>query len=352
MEHIFHLVSGALNMPGTDRSQSMYDYIIVLDEADDASNDIPIEALFDDLAVSGLVFPLNKYTRGKWTAQHPIVQHKLFVADLRDMAIDGNRTTVVIRAWGGKGVKFYQGRSYRLSPRLVDFNTSKILAVLLEMDLRCISQVGDEDDLAVAMHHDLPLLQMILDPGSFGRSPMADKYLTTENVIQKLFRDLKDLGVEAATSLVLKSSQHRAAQRILSNRLSVIWGPPGKSLTAQTCTPWTNGSLFPGTGKTYTIALSLLRLLDVQHRHGDSARKIIFITAMTHAAIDACRKKLVHLISCYRAIDSLSTAWLDRVKVEQVLKGSEHPAPSSSGLFDYIYTGTTYQVRHPSSPHP
>ncbi|RDB25120.1 hypothetical protein Hypma_007621 [Hypsizygus marmoreus] len=304
LEHVFHLVSGALDMPAADRSQSMFDKIIVLDEADGPGSDVPQEALFDDLAVSGLVFPLNRYTRAKWASQHPTVQSELLVADLRDILVDGNRTKVVIQAWGSS-FNFKQGRNYRLSPRLVDFNTSKILAALLEMDLRCVSD--EEDTLAVA-HHDLPLLQMILDPAAFGKNTLADEFTRTEKVIQKMFRDLKDLGSEAAGSLILKSSQHRATQRILSNRLSVIWGPPG-------------------TGKTYTIALSLLRLLDVQHRHGDTSRKIIFITAMTHAAIAACQ-----------------TQWLERVVVEQVLKGNDHPAPSASKALVHIYTGTIYQL--------
>ncbi|KAF8070719.1 hypothetical protein FPV67DRAFT_1624405 [Lyophyllum atratum] len=325
LEHVFYLLSGTLDMPGTDKTHSTYDKIIALDEPDDPGNDIPVEALFDDLAVSGLFFPLNKYTRAKWTSQHPTVQKELLIANLRGMAIDGNRTKVFIQAWGGMGVKFIKGRNYRLSPRLVDFNTSKALAVLLEIDLRCALDPSQDREYGTEAHAGLPLLQMIIDPRTFGRNAMAKKYLKTENVIQKLFRDLKDLGSEAAGSLILKSSQHLAAQRILSNRLSVIWGPPG-------------------TGKTYTIALSLLRLLDVQYRHAERGRKIIFITAMTHAAIDACRKKLIHLMGCYRAIDSLPTEWLNRVSVEQVLKGNEHPAPSSSDSSAYVYAGTTYQL--------
>lgn len=100
-----------------------------------------------------------------------------------------------------------------------------------------------------------------------------------------------------------------------------------------------------GTGKTYTIALSLLRLLDVQHRHGDRNTRIIFMTAMTHAAIEACLAKLSHLIDCYRSLDASLWGWLDQVAVEQVLTGYEHPAPSRSGHLVHIYAGTIYQVK-------
>jgi hypothetical protein len=42
---------------------------------------------------------------------------------------------------------------------------------------------------------------------------------------------LKSLGNDIAGSLVLKASQHKATQRILGNRLSVIWGPPGRNIS-------------------------------------------------------------------------------------------------------------------------
>lgn len=214
-------------MPAAERGHAMYDKIIVLDEADDLSSDIPVEVLFDDLAVSGLVFPLSKHTMAKWSSQPAIVQNGLSVADIRDLVIEGHRTRVVIQAWSGRGTRFIKGRNYRLSPRLVDFNTSKTLAALLEMDLRCDAD-AEEGSTASPPHYNLPLLQMIIDPSTFGKNAMAAAYLKTGNEIQKLFRELKGLDSEAARSLVLKPSQHRAAQRILTNRLSVIWGPPGK----------------------------------------------------------------------------------------------------------------------------
>jgi hypothetical protein len=100
-----------------------------------------------------------------------------------------------------------------------------------------------------------------------------------------------------------------------------------------------------GTGKTHTIALSLLRLIDVQKRLGKSKRQIVFLTAMTHAAIQACLNKLTYLIECYRGIRGLPVAWLDDVKVEHVLNGTQHPPPANNARHVYIYSGTVYQVR-------
>ena len=57
----------------------------------------------------------------------------------------------------------------------------------------------------------------------------------------------------------------------------------------------------------HTITPSLLRLSEVQYMANPQGRRIYFITAMTHAATEACLKKLFHLIECYRFIDALPT---------------------------------------------
>ncbi|KAF7351035.1 AAA-12 domain-containing protein [Mycena sanguinolenta] len=320
VEHAFYLLSGSLDIPAGDKDKAFYDYIMT--EDDTGADDIPVEALFDDLSVAGLIFPLNRNTKARWDNQNAVVRQKLLVADLRDIAVDGQRTKVMVQTWGGWGVKLVAGHHYGLSPRLIDFNTTKVLSTLLELDIAATTGLDAE----------VPFVQLILNPRSFGDDPefveMCKDFVQVEGGIQRMFRQLKDLGAGegAARALVLMPSQQRAVQRILSNRLSVLWGPPG-------------------TGKTYTIALGLLRLLEVQYRLGDTKRKVIFVTAMTHAAIDAVLSKLSHLRDCYTAIDSLPTKWLDNVKVERVFKGSNHPAPSNSDpSVNLLYAGTVYQA--------
>jgi len=67
---------------------------------------------------------------------------------------------------------------------------------------------------------------------------------------------------------------------------------------------------------------------------------------MTHAAIDACLRKIKYLLGCYRAIDSMPAQWLDNFKVEHVLKGNEQLAPPNAGSSaKLLYAGTVYQVR-------
>ncbi|KAG6850866.1 hypothetical protein H0H93_007484 [Arthromyces matolae] len=325
--HVFRLISGTLDVTMTDKNLSMYDKILVPDEEDNLGNDIPVEALFDDLAVSGVMFPLNDYNRSKWDSMHETVRKQLYIVDVRNIGggEDSAKPEVILHACQRDSrVNFVPYKRYRISPRLVDFNTSKNMAALLELDLQWSTAISLAAEPPSLDHRNIPLIQMIMNPGSFQSTFCSTELLKKEQVIQKMFRELKDLGVEAAGSLILKSSQHRAAKRILSQRLSVIWGPPG-------------------TGKTYTIALSLLRLLDAEHRLGDTKRKIIFVTAMTHAAIDAVRTKIQSLMASYRAIESLPTAWLDRVCLEHVQSAHTHRAPSTRPLV-YIYAGTTYQL--------
>ncbi|KAF9486004.1 hypothetical protein BDN70DRAFT_902787 [Pholiota conissans] len=236
-EYIFNLLSGEVDAPAADKEYAFYDKLLVLDagkpiDGDTNYEDLPVETLFDDLGVSGLMFPLNRWTMPAWEQQNPMVQRELFVADVRNVYAKGtHKTKVVLQIWpGGKlNTTLKVGDVYRLSPRLVDFNTSKILSTLFENDLQWESEgaLWADEDSEDDLHHDIPFLQLIAAPNSFGKIQDAKKYVKTEAGIQKLFRDLKDLGNGIAGSLVLKSSQHKAAQRILSNRLSVIWGPPG-----------------------------------------------------------------------------------------------------------------------------
>jgi hypothetical protein len=221
----------------SDKDRAFFDYLLVEDcdtivGSDHVQSSVPVEALFDDLGVSSLMFPLNKYTRRKWDEQHPVVQNNLLAADLRDIDIQGHSTVVMLQTWGSSSIKLIQGRRYRLSPRLVDFNLAKILSTLLELDLRL-----DGDATAVPK---VPFLRLITKPRSLAfdqeeSSDISKAIIKTEAVIQSLFRELHNLGSEAAGALILKSSQRRAAQRFLSQRLTVIWGPPGELVLSVRC---------------------------------------------------------------------------------------------------------------------
>ena len=210
-----------------DKDRAFFDYLLVEDFDDEVSgagsdqSSLPVEVLFDDLGVAGMVFPLNRWTKGKWDEQHPQVRESLLVADLRDMNIEGHETIVALQTWGGYGLKLVAGHKYRLSPRLIDFNLTKILSTLLELDLRITGDLGPSS---------VPFLQLITNPRSLDfdySSAQSKESMNADNTIQSSFRQLHSLGSEAAGALILKSSQQKAAKRILSHRLTVIWGPPG-----------------------------------------------------------------------------------------------------------------------------
>jgi hypothetical protein len=229
--HAFHLLSGMVDAPA-EKTRSFYDYLLVedvdsyADAASRESSSIPVEALFNDLSLCGQVFPLTRYTRGKWDSQHAVVRQLLLIADVRDIAVEGSTTAVSICTWGS-GMTLELGRQYRLSPRYIDFNLTKVLSTLLELDLRC-----DGGRLAGEAPETPAFLSLISNPRAFATGDdewmrAAAKAVDIESTIQSTFRQLHQLGSEAAGALLLKPSQRKAARRILSHPLAVVWGPPG-----------------------------------------------------------------------------------------------------------------------------
>ncbi|EJD07958.1 uncharacterized protein FOMMEDRAFT_73019 [Fomitiporia mediterranea MF3/22] len=219
--HYLTLESGYVDL-SSERDRTYYDYILTEDV--DSDQELPIEALFDDLAVFNLMFPLNKYTRSRWSQQPLIVQQRLFVADVNNMVIRNNRTFVVLRTFGDFNLRLRSNARYRLSPRLVDFNVTKVLSTLVELDLQTPSHPG--------YMQKPPFLQLFSDSKAFAKflsesDSIAERYWAEEKRIQRWFRELSGLGQEAANSLLFKPSQEHALHRILKYRLSVIWGPPG-----------------------------------------------------------------------------------------------------------------------------
>ena len=237
--HHFELLSGNLEVASeSDRDRAFFDYILVeVDDEDNKSDEpkraschLPLEALFDDLCVSGLVFPLNHNTYSRWEDGQAteVKENGLWIANIRDVNIRNGRSQVVIQTWSGSGdKKLLPGRTYRLSPRLVDFNTTKMLSTLVELDLQTTSTTTATTTTTSSITHPPPFITLISGPKLiYGPRPAASSpikvVLNIETSLHRLYTELHGLGNEDAGALVLKASQRRAIRRILSERLTVM----------------------------------------------------------------------------------------------------------------------------------
>ena len=170
--------------------------------------------------VCSLVFPLTRWTKGKWDQQHPPIREKCFVASVvethvvshADDNIDPKGEPVsqaIVQTYGTYGNLLKAGGLYRISPRLVDFNLASTLLNLVTMDFMEDTTTG------------VPFIELITDPQVYAISPTfgGKKALDAEAMINQRFNELAGLGVSHAAALTLKSSQRRATRRVIGSRL-------------------------------------------------------------------------------------------------------------------------------------
>ncbi|KDR81268.1 hypothetical protein GALMADRAFT_60708 [Galerina marginata CBS 339.88] len=221
LEYTFHVLSGNVDRHATEKDGGLYEYILVHANPEDKSGELPLELFFDDLSISGSVFPLKYASLANWKKQDCRVQNGIMVMDIRKVykSLDGN-LTASFAIWKTSKKPLQKGATYRLSPRLIDFNTAKVLSALFETDIAWANSRSRN------LHKDIPFLQLITDPRSLGRTSSAEQNIIREQQIQSRLQGINDRGNITASALLLTPSQQRAAQEIASNRLSVIWGPP------------------------------------------------------------------------------------------------------------------------------
>ncbi|CAG8715862.1 20934_t:CDS:10, partial [Dentiscutata erythropus] len=136
------------------------------------------------------------------------------------------------------------GTTYRLYKRFVDFNTDKILKMLIEID---------EQPSSI-------FLDLLSDPNAWGSS------LSEEHTYPK---ELKDTALELRDSFSMSPSQKEIAAVILEKRMQIVWGPPGS-------------------GKTHFLALFVTWYLSTLKPKPTENNKnfMIGVTAFTRSAID------------------------------------------------------------------
>ncbi|EJD55311.1 P-loop containing nucleoside triphosphate hydrolase protein [Auricularia subglabra TFB-10046 SS5] len=314
--YVFDLEDGSVDTVA-EREFGFYEWLLVEDSGPSDTR-IPAENYFDDLAFCSILFQLGGKAADQWKNQHPSAKH-LLVANIASIQAHDNGRQVALQVYPSWAAKFKEGAHYRLTPRLVDFNFTKILRALIALDWA--SQGGTLP----------PFSALIQDPVSFAHSESGTfgdaQDMQAEARIHSTLRQLRDLDVDGASALVFKDSQRRAVQRMINSRLCIVHGPPG-------------------TGKTYTVSLSLLRMVECRYAaHGPRARTF-FVTAVTHAAIEAFRKKVDYLVQSYMKLADAEyeLRWLKSMRFEHVKQGGSHVRlPVTHGSV-HVYCGTAYQL--------
>lgn len=232
--HTFELLSGHVEAP-SDKSHSYYEYILCEDTPGDTSTGLPVEALFNDLLVYNLKFPLPATTRRRWDLQPREVRDNIFVVDIEDVTLNDHGTLVICKTWGAFHLRLCPGKIYRISPRLVDFNLNKVLSTLIELDL----QTPPNPPWHLIDPPVPTYLRFIVNPRIFSTlkalhsensdsDSLEKRLLEGEREVFDTYRELSCKGVKFAEKLTLMRSQRSVLRRILTHRLSVVWGPPGK----------------------------------------------------------------------------------------------------------------------------
>ncbi|KDR72127.1 hypothetical protein GALMADRAFT_74428 [Galerina marginata CBS 339.88] len=219
IEHAFVLLSDVFDIAPND---VFYNFLLVRLSRKDTPMEIPPEILFDDVTFAGLVVPLNGYGMSKWEEQHPRVKRAISFARICHLETNGDGYTTLRLCLSG-AAELVEGETYRLTPRLVDFNTRKTLSSLLDIDISWTTSLSDFG----SPHRQVPFLQLVHDVESFGNAAAFKEYTQIGSNLQKIYEVPKYLKNDQAADLTLKTSQYNAAQHIFANRLSIVWGPPG-----------------------------------------------------------------------------------------------------------------------------
>ncbi|KAJ3281606.1 hypothetical protein HK104_011368 [Borealophlyctis nickersoniae] len=240
---------------------------------------------FDDLKVCDMY-----YMKLTVEGQAKEVEGNVAFANVTDVVFEAEARVVVEFEVKGMGAAGMRGCEFRLRQRLVDFNTKKVVKNLVDLEADAASSPTP------------PLfLRMLDDVNAVGRiePDHLDQDLKGEQVVNGIYNAYYELQpFDAPKPLRFQASQRRAFQAVLRQSVTLIWGPPGH-------------------GKTHTLALSSLRLMELAgRRKRNSTPCRILMTACTNAAIDNFVCKFKKLLSHVRAIPGMERGeWRDAVDV-------------------------------------
>ncbi|KAJ1561227.1 hypothetical protein HK096_005510, partial [Nowakowskiella sp. JEL0078] len=223
-------------------------------------------------------------------------------------------TEVILKIRMCKGFLLSNYR-FNLKERYINFNIKKLVKTLLEIQIRLNET------------HTVPIfIQALRGSNDFGlQSTQYKRDSEIMKQMNKFYSDFYDLQkIDVDHVLHFQPSQSRAFKSIVEKRMTIVWGPPGH-------------------GKTHTLALSVLRLIEIAARRNPDSTCCILITAFTHAAIDTFSRKFQSLLDAMRAIkDMQSGEWRSDV---QFLKMKDKVDRNTIGKSKYqVVVGTVWSV--------
>lgn len=224
------------------------------------------------------------------------------------------------------------GREYLLFPREMDFNVAKSLTSLTQALQRLLP----------------PTFEALLsDPNRWSAEPgfpplfiERSSELTPYNELDEVrknvnifYRSLGDLNDSYRKLAPLTGAQAQAFKMLLTERLTILWGPPG-------------------TGKTHFAAKSILNLIEMAARldirlptkenSKQTSKLHVLVTASTHAAIDEILSKFVDFKNTAENIPNRQdvAAWKD--KNCEVFKFGQKSPSGGTGKAGFRY-GESYE---------
>ncbi len=222
------------------------------------------------------------------------------ITDLDSDEKTGLATHLCLEVKYGKFQKcFFTGDQAVLHPRFTDFNSNRMISRIRELD-----DLGASDFLA-----------LIKNPPEF-----ASKI--------RIKKESKNSALKAAKKYAgFTKSQGRAFRQFMSNRLTLVWGPPG-------------------TGKTHFLAKAVLCMAEACKQENRQLR--VAITAFTHAAIENLLEEIRENIPVFGLENSVS---LFKLKQFSSLRGESIQVLSERALYKVmdedilIVGGTVYSFQ-------
>ncbi|KAI9096652.1 hypothetical protein DFS34DRAFT_149922 [Phlyctochytrium arcticum] len=267
-----HLNPPTVDPTSTKSSFAMYTWILVREWSN-------ADYFFDDLDCCDTYY-MKLPTGGPQSAN-------LAFAEVDDVwAQEGGPTRVRLLLKRSQGFPL-QGRFW-LKPRLVDFNVKKIVKTLIELD-EC-SHTSVDRPLFLRMLDNINDVGTLIPRG-------LDATLKQEKRLETLYREIAALQPGKSEMLKFTRSQRKAFTAILSRSVTLLWGPPGH-------------------GKTHTLALSALRLIELAGRDENVDTFRVMMVAYTNTAIQNFIRKVTDLIAVLKSIEGLeNSSWLKQIEV-------------------------------------